>query len=176
MTDVETVYLLDDEPDMLNAISRLLKAHGFAVQPFENVQDRVESGVRLDRYNDVVVQLNATLEEEAAVGRTEYMFRHFLTSKDRTERDVDIPFFDWLKGRIPSEEDLKYSKKPFRVTLSNHFRVAPEDLEKGIRKAKKESDREYLDVMFLEKLLEGPPTPTCEEVRKHWSRESHREA
>lgn len=125
----------------------------------------------------VVAHVTPTVgSEEAAVGRTEYMFRHFLTSKDRSERDVDIPFFDWLKGRIPSEEDLKYSKKPFRVTLSNHFRVAPEDLEKGIRKAKKESDREYLDVMFLEELLEGPPTPTCEEVRKHWSRESHREA
>ena len=125
----------------------------------------------------VVAHVTPTVgSEEAAVGRTEYMFRHFLTSKDRTERDVDIPFFDWLKGRIPSEEDLKYSKKPFRVTLSDHFRVAPEDLEKGIRKAKKESDREYLDMMFLEKLLEGPPTPTCEEVRKHWSRESHREA
>jgi len=39
MTDVETVYLLDDEPDMLKAISRLLKAHGFAVQSFEHVQD-----------------------------------------------------------------------------------------------------------------------------------------
>ncbi len=39
MIDGETVYLLDDEPDMLQAISRLLKAHGFAVQSFEYVQD-----------------------------------------------------------------------------------------------------------------------------------------
>lgn len=125
----------------------------------------------------VVAHVTPTVgSEEAAFGRTEYMFRHFLTSKDRTERDVDIPFFDWLKGRIPSEEDLKYSKDTFRVTLSKHFRVAPEDLEKGIRKDWKESGREYLDAMFLGRLLEGPPMPTCEEVRKHWSRESYREA
>ena len=39
MTDLQTVYLLDDEPDMLTALSRLLQAHGFVVHPFEHVQD-----------------------------------------------------------------------------------------------------------------------------------------
>lgn len=42
MNSTSTVYLLDDEPDMLKALSRVLRAHGFQVTSFEKAQDFFE--------------------------------------------------------------------------------------------------------------------------------------
>lgn len=38
-----TVFLLDDEPGMIKALTRLLKAEGFVVQPFTSVKSFLES-------------------------------------------------------------------------------------------------------------------------------------
>jgi len=43
MTPVPTVFLLDDEPGMLKALTRLLKAEGFAVQTFTSAKTFLES-------------------------------------------------------------------------------------------------------------------------------------
>ncbi|MFQ5909511.1 MAG: hypothetical protein ACE5IJ_02180 [Thermoplasmata archaeon] len=120
----------------------------------------------------VVAHVTPTIgSEEAALDRTEDMFRRFLRSEGESEMDVYLPFFHWLKKRIRSERDLKYSKDPFRTILSKRFRKAPDELRKETRKAKKESNREYLYTMFQYRLLEMPPMPTCDEVRKHWGRQ-----
>ena len=42
MTEKPTVYLLDDEPSMLKALSRVLRAHGFDVMTFERADDFFE--------------------------------------------------------------------------------------------------------------------------------------
>ena len=42
MTEKPTVYLLDDEPSMLKALSRVLRAHGFDVMTFEKADDFFE--------------------------------------------------------------------------------------------------------------------------------------
>ena len=41
MTTEPIVYLLDDEPEMLKALTRLLRAHGLRVQGFANARDFV---------------------------------------------------------------------------------------------------------------------------------------
>jgi FixJ family two-component response regulator len=43
MTPVPTVFLLDDEPGMLKALARLLKAEGFTVQAFTSAKTLLES-------------------------------------------------------------------------------------------------------------------------------------
>ena len=42
MSEKPTVYLLDDEPSMLKALSRVLRAHGFDVMTFEKADDFFE--------------------------------------------------------------------------------------------------------------------------------------
>ena len=42
MSEKPTVYLLDDEPSMLKALSRVLRAHGFYVMTFEKADDFFE--------------------------------------------------------------------------------------------------------------------------------------
>ena len=42
MTDKPMVYLLDDEPSMLKALSRILRAHGYDVMTFEKAVDFFE--------------------------------------------------------------------------------------------------------------------------------------
>ena len=42
MTDKPTVYLLDDEPSMLKALSRVLRAHGYHVMTFQQPADFFE--------------------------------------------------------------------------------------------------------------------------------------
>ena len=43
MTPIATVFLLDDEPGMLKALTRLLKAEGFAVRGFSSARTFLES-------------------------------------------------------------------------------------------------------------------------------------
>ena len=147
------------------ALTLILSEHETVGSILELIEENPLEGM-------VVAHVTPTIgSEEATFDRTEDMFRRFLRSEGESEMDVDIPFFHWLKKRIRSERDLKHSKDPFRTILSKQFREAPEELRKETPKAKEESGDEYLYTMFRCRLLEMPPMPTCDEVRKHWGRQ-----
>lgn len=56
MTEKPIVYLLDDEPAMLKALSRVLRAHGFDVEAFHKVEDFFDAA-RRSRHSCLVLDL-----------------------------------------------------------------------------------------------------------------------
>ncbi|MFQ6060122.1 MAG: hypothetical protein ACE5KV_02350, partial [Thermoplasmata archaeon] len=115
-------------------------------------------------------------KSEASYDRAEDRFRRFLGGQEKWN-EVEGPVFEWLKERIPTEEELKSSVVPFRSLMHKYLLRGKtlDELEAHLQRMGKEIDPPFLEGAFRTRTLNPPRAPHIDDVRDYWRSEDEME-